>query len=138
MMNLDELLDEKEELERKSSLNSQESARLNKLLTEISKKSNKSSVVDSFTNNDLKSQLQLQYVNIADIMMPDYDDRSGIDRNKIEELAASIKEHGLIQNPVGQVVIRRRPNNFVFFCCSVIHSSIRQPNICYFPNRLLG
>ena len=100
MMNLEELLDEKEALEKKTSLNGQESARLNKILTEISKKSNKSSVVDSFTNNDLKSQLQLQYVNIADIMMPDYDDRSGIDRNKIEELAASIKEHGLIQNPV--------------------------------------
>lgn len=100
MMNLGELLDEKEDLEKKSSLNSQESARLNKLLTEISKKSNKSSIVDSFTNSDLKSQLQLQYVNISDIVMPDYDDRSGIDRNKIEELAASIKEHGLIQNPV--------------------------------------
>ena len=100
MMNLGELLDEKEELEKKPSLNSQDNARLNKLLTEISKKSNKSSVIDSFTNNDLKSQLQLQYVNISDIVMPEYDDRSGIDKEKIMQLAASIKEHGLIQNPV--------------------------------------
>lgn len=99
-MTIDELLEEKENLERKEKLGSQEKARLNKLENEIKKKNNKISIIDTFTNNELKSQLQLQYINISDIVMPFYDDRSGIDKDKIESLALSIKNHGLIQNPV--------------------------------------
>ena len=105
-MTIEELIEEKELLEKKNKLNSVESARLKKIGTEITKRNNKLTIKDSFTNDDMKSHLQLKYVNIDDIDMPEYDDRSGIDRERISELANSIKEHGLIQNPV----LKQLPN----------------------------
>jgi ParB family chromosome partitioning protein len=45
-------------------------------------------------------------VNIDDIDMPEYDDRTGIEEDRIQQLANSIKEHGLIQNPV----LKQLPN----------------------------
>lgn len=99
-MTIEELYEEKEFLEKKDKLNSQENARLQKINMEISKKSNKIVIKDSFTNDDMRSHLQLKYINIDEIDMPEYDDRSGIDREKILQLAISIKENGLIQNPV--------------------------------------
>lgn len=105
-MTIEELIEEKELLEKKAKLSSMESARLKKITNEILKRNNKIVVKDSFTNDDMKSHLQLKYVNIDDIDMPEYDDRSGIDRERISELANSIKEHGLIQNPV----LKQLPN----------------------------
>jgi ParB family chromosome partitioning protein len=105
-MTLQELYEEKEFLEKKDKLNSQENARLQKINMEISKKSNKVVIKDSFTNDDMKSHLQLKYVNIDDIDMPEYDDRTGIEEDRIQQLANSIKEHGLIQNPV----LKQLPN----------------------------
>ncbi len=52
-MTINELLEEKENLERKEKLGSQEKARLNKLENEIKKKNNKISIIDTFTNNEL-------------------------------------------------------------------------------------
>ena len=105
-MTIEELIEEKELLEKKAKLSSMESARLKKITNEILKRNNKIVVKDSFTNDDMRSHLQLKYVNIDDIDMPEYDDRSGIDRERISELANSIKEHGLIQNPV----LKQLPN----------------------------
>ena len=105
-MTIDELFEEKELLEKKSKLSSIESARLKKISNEILKRNNKTIVTDSFTNDDMKSHLQLKYVNIDDIDMPEYDDRTGIEEDRIQQLANSIKEHGLIQNPV----LKQLPN----------------------------
>ena len=105
-MTLEELFEEKELLEKKSKLSSIESARLKKISNEILKRNNKTIVTDSFTNDDMKSHLQLKYVNIDDIDMPEYDDRTGIEEDRIQQLANSIKEHGLIQNPV----LKQLPN----------------------------
>lgn len=105
-MTLEELFEEKELLEKKLKLSSIESARLKKISNEILKRNNKTIVTDSFTNDDMKSHLQLKYVNIDDIDMPDYDDRTGIEEDRIQQLANSIKEHGLIQNPV----LKQLPN----------------------------
>lgn len=105
-MTIDELFEEKELLEKKSKLSSMESARLKKISNEILKRNNKTIVTDSFTNDDMKSHLQLKYVNIDDIDMPEYDDRTGIEEDRIQQLANSIKEHGLIQNPV----LKQLPN----------------------------
>lgn len=105
-MTIEELFEEKELLEKKSKLSSIESARLKKISNEILKRNNKTIVTDSFTNNDMKSHLQLKYVNIDDIDMPEYDDRTGIEEDRIQQLANSIKEHGLIQNPV----LKQLPN----------------------------
>jgi len=99
-MNLNELLEEKELLEKKVKMNSQEKGRLNKILQEIKKVNNKISISDSFTNDSMQNDLKLQYIYIKDIVMPTYDDRSGIDREKIATLADSIKNNGLIQYPV--------------------------------------
>ena len=105
-MTIEELFEEKELLEKKSKLSSIESARLKKISNEILKRNNKTIVTDSFTNDDMKSHLQLKYVNIDDIDMPEYDDRTGIEEDRIQQLANSIKEHGLIQNPV----LKQLPN----------------------------
>lgn len=105
-MTIEELFEEKEILEKKSKLSSIESARLKKIANEILKRNNKTIVTDSFTNDDMKSHLQLKYVNIDDIDMPEYDDRTGIEEDRIQQLANSIKEHGLIQNPV----LKQLPN----------------------------
>ena len=105
-MTIEELFEEKELLEKKSKLSSIESARLKKIANEILKRNNKTIVTDSFTNDDMKSHLQLKYVNIDDIDMPEYDDRTGIEEDRIQQLANSIKEHGLIQNPV----LKQLPN----------------------------
>lgn len=105
-MTIEELIEEKELLEKKAKLSSMESARLKKITNEILKRNNKIVVKDSFTNDDMKSHLQLKYVNIDDIDMPEYDDRTGIEENRIQQLANSIKEHGLIQNPV----LKQLPN----------------------------
>ena len=105
-MTIEELFEEKEILEKKSKLSSIESARLKKISNEILKRNNKTIVTDSFTNDDMKSHLQLKYVNIDDIDMPEYDDRTGIEEDRIQQLANSIKEHGLIQNPV----LKQLPN----------------------------
>ena len=105
-MTIEELFGEKELLEKKSKLSSIESARLKKISNEILKRNNKTIVTDSFTNDDMKSHLQLKYVNIDDIDMPEYDDRTGIEEDRIQQLANSIKEHGLIQNPV----LKQLPN----------------------------
>ena len=99
-MTLNDLLDEKEILEKKEKLTSQERARLKKLVQEITKQNNKIEITDTFTNDSMQNDLKLQYINIKDIVMPEYDDRSGIDKEKINSLAASIKSHGLIQHPV--------------------------------------
>jgi ParB/RepB/Spo0J family partition protein len=40
---------------------------------------------------------EVRLINIDDIIMPDFNDRTGIDNKKIIELAESIKENGLIQ-----------------------------------------
>ena len=105
-MTIEELFEEKELLEKKSKLSSIESARLKKISNEILKRNNKTIVTDSFTNDDMRSHLQLKYVNIDDIDMPEYDDRTGIEEDRIQQLANSIKEHGLIQNPV----LKQLPN----------------------------
>lgn len=105
-MTIEELFEEKEILEKKSKLSSIESARLKKIANEILKRNNKTIVTDSFTNDDMRSHLQLKYVNIDDIDMPEYDDRTGIEEDRIQQLANSIKEHGLIQNPV----LKQLPN----------------------------
>jgi ParB family chromosome partitioning protein len=105
-MTIEELFEEKELLEKKSKFSSIESARLKKITNEILKRNNKTIVTDSFTNDDMKSHLQLKYVNIDDIDMPEYDDRTGIEEDRIQQLANSIKEHGLIQNPV----LKQLPN----------------------------
>ena len=105
-MTIEELFEEKELLEKKSKLSSIESARLKKISNEILKRNNKTIFTDSFTNDDMKSHLQLKYVNIDDIDMPEYDDRTGIEEDRIQQLANSIKEHGLIQNPV----LKQLPN----------------------------
>ena len=105
-MTIEELFEEKEILEKKSKLSSIESARLKKISNEILKRNNKTIVTDSFTNDDMRSHLQLKYVNIDDIDMPEYDDRTGIEEDRIQQLANSIKEHGLIQNPV----LKQLPN----------------------------
>ena len=105
-MTIEELFEEKELLEKKSKLSSIESARLKKISNEILKRNNKTIVTDSFTNDDMKIHLQLKYVNIDDIDMPEYDDRTGIEEDRIQQLANSIKEHGLIQNPV----LKQLPN----------------------------
>ena len=105
-MTIEELFEEKELLEKKSKLSSIESARLKKIANEILKRNNKTIVTDSFTNDDMRSHLQLKYVNIDDIDMPEYDDRTGIEEDRIQQLANSIKEHGLIQNPV----LKQLPN----------------------------
>lgn len=99
-MTLDELLQEKELIEKKEKRTSQDKARLKKLQNEINKSSNKLTIVDSFTNESMQNDLKLQYIYIKDIVMPEYDDRSGIDKEKINTLATSIKDHGLIQYPV--------------------------------------
>ncbi len=39
----------------------------------------------------------IQFIQIDKIQMPDFNDRTGIDAKKIEELAQSIKENGLLQ-----------------------------------------
>ena len=85
-MTIEELFEEKEILEKKSKLSSIESARLKKIANEILKRNNKTIVTDSFTNDDMKSHLQLKYVNIDDIDMPEYDDRSGIDRELYQKV----------------------------------------------------
>ena len=105
-MTIEELFEEKEKNKKKSKLSSIESARLKKISNEILKRNNKTIVTDSFTNDDMKSHLQLKYVNIDDIDMPEYDDRKGIEEDRIQQLANSIKEHGLIQNPV----LKQLPN----------------------------
>lgn len=105
-MTIEELIEEKELLEKKEKLSSMENARLKKIANEISKRNNKIIIKDSFTNDDMKSHLQLKYVNIDDIDMPQYDDRTGIEEDRIHQLANSIKEHGLIQNPV----LKQLPN----------------------------
>ncbi|KAB7884625.1 ParB/RepB/Spo0J family partition protein [Poseidonibacter ostreae] len=99
-MNINELLEEKESLEKKEKKNNQEKARLKKLLQEITKKNNKVIITDTFTNDSMQNDLKLQYINIKDIVMPKYDDRSGIDKARIISLAESIKNNGLIQHPV--------------------------------------
>ena len=99
-MSLTELLDEKETLEKIEKRNSQQKARLKKVEQEIKKQQNKITITDSFTNDSMQSDLKLEYIFINDIEMPKYDDRSGIDKEKIKSLADSIKNHGLIQYPV--------------------------------------
>ena len=52
-----------------------------------------------FVPDDVKEERQIEYILIDKIVMPEYNDRSGIDQKKLEDLSKSIEKIGLL-NPI--------------------------------------
>ena len=99
-LTIEELNSEKETLKSKNKLFGKDKMRLKKIENEILKRENKIDTEGTFSNDDMQKELKLQYVELDKIIMPEYNDSSGIDKEKIKELAESIKNDGLIQNPI--------------------------------------
>lgn len=86
-----------EELNNKKKLSINEKVELKKLQKERDKSISPVESSGVFVSKEDSDKNRAIFIDIEKIVMPEFNDRSGIDKEKLDKLSKSIKKHGLLQ-----------------------------------------